>query len=125
MSEIPCDIGFEDGPAKGAFLCVRRLPILLRVVIAPAGNVDALDQLGDAPAPDEKIYLYRMVGQSGSMRVSRFGPNGRRMGEWRGTARYSLVADQPEDVHMRTKAAWDLWATEFEQLEKQSQAVAS
>ena len=51
-----------DGPAAGASLGLRRVPLFLRVVIhRETGKVDALDQLYDEPLNAEAIHVYQGV----------------------------------------------------------------
>jgi hypothetical protein len=53
---------FEDGPAQGIEMNLGRTPTWLRLVCDPRrqerGGWDALDQLGDAPEPDEVVTVY-------------------------------------------------------------------
>jgi hypothetical protein len=58
-------VRFLDGPAKGKALALQRAPLLLRVVIAEAGNIDALDQPDDMPTQHERVTVYERVGEGG------------------------------------------------------------
>jgi hypothetical protein len=51
-------IRIVDGPAAGKQLTLWRAPLYLRVVIAPNGRVDALDQLADEPRDYERVFVY-------------------------------------------------------------------
>lgn len=73
-------VTLRDGPAKGAVLPLRRAPNWLRVVVGR--KVDALDQIEDAPEPDEVVYVYELV--EGTRSVVFVRPGGRyAMGEYR------------------------------------------
>jgi hypothetical protein len=99
-------INFLDGPALDAVLDLQRAPKLLRVVISPAGEVDALDQLDDEPKPREKLYAYQRIGEPTQMHLRCSKP--KRSG-WYMSARYRLVQDQPIDAVMRDNKAWQEW----------------
>ena len=100
---------FLDGPAKGTVLDLRRAPLLLRVVIAADGTVDALDQLHDAPKPSEAIHVYLRQGQPTRYHVCR---SPRRLSGWHISADYRLYGRQPDDATARDEHAWRQWAAE-------------
>jgi hypothetical protein len=102
-------IQFLDGPAKGQFLNLERLPHFLRVVRSVDGAWDALDQLDDDPKPDESIYAYVMVGEPGVMHVDFRDKRGKRQGRWSKTATYRLFEPQPSDGVMRETEFWRAW----------------
>lgn len=55
---------FEDGPAAGVNLSLRRAPMFLRVVQNnQTGEWDALDQLDDTPEKNETIFVYKVHGE--------------------------------------------------------------
>ena len=60
---------FQDGPAKGKILMLKRAARFLRVVVDGSGTVDALDQLDDQPGADEKIYAYEITARPGMMHI--------------------------------------------------------
>ena len=91
---------FQDGPAKGMTLMLKRTPVYLRVVCS-LGKVDTLDQLKDTPRDDESVHAYRMNGEvrgSCSTTAGRFN-----------IADYSLCDPQPSDATMRILSAWQDW----------------
>ncbi|RJP48772.1 MAG: hypothetical protein C4586_08655 [Anaerolineaceae bacterium] len=96
---------FEDGPAKGETLMLKRSPIFLRVVEVN-GQWDALDQLDDEPAPHEKIYAYERIGEPGMVHINagRKGNSG-----WYPMAAYRFITDQPTDSAMLDSEAWRQW----------------
>jgi hypothetical protein len=103
-------ITFLDGPAaekKG--LCIRRAPLFLRVVVkTEAGKPvwDALDQLQDQPAIEEKVYAYRLVKAEGHVHVCRR-PRG---SGYFVIATYRLVDDpQPTEEELRSSRKWQAW----------------
>lgn len=96
-----------DGPAVGQTLMLKRAPLYLRVVQRPTGEWDALDQLHDTPADDERIVAYVMVGESTFCHINR-GRLG--SGFFRG-GRYCVVADQPTDEQMRSTNQWRAWCS--------------
>lgn len=55
-------VTFLDGPGKGQGLNLKRAPLFLRLVVKPDGRIDALDQLEDRPADEERLYAYRLQG---------------------------------------------------------------
>lgn len=111
-------IEFIDGPAAGQALNLRRAPLYLRVVQAPGGEFDALDQLDDTPKPRETVHVYRRVGDVS--RVHLLGQiGGRKQGWWMVSAKYEFCAEQPADDVARDNAKWAAWAVEQHQKEKE------
>jgi hypothetical protein len=102
---------FENGPAAGQTLMLKRCPVFLRVVRNSSGEVDALDQLDDEPAADEAIFAYRTDGTTGTVHIrKKFG------GGFYPIADYRIVENQPSDEIMRSSQKWAEWCkTEFEQ----------
>ena len=105
---------FIDGPAQGTTLFLRRAPHYLRVVQGPdgptqAGTIDALDQLDDTPAANERIAVYEMVSGPTHVHINRRGRHG--CAWYRGGA-YRLVAAQPADRIVRDTACWRAWVSE-------------
>jgi hypothetical protein len=101
---------FEDGPAKGQVLTLRRAAIFLRVVRDENGAWDALDQLDDTAKPDETLFAYQCVGNIGSAFIDGKDPvTGRRMGYRAMIASYRFVPDQPTDAEMRSTFGWQKW----------------
>jgi hypothetical protein len=110
VSKIALGISFEDGPAAGQVLRLRRAPLFLRVTYDAGGDVwDGLDQLGDVPNSDEQIYVYERVGPTGVMMVDGTGPDGRRKGWQILTGEYRLYPQQPAEDVLRDNAAWQAW----------------
>ncbi len=94
---------FEDGPAAGEYLSLKRAPLYLRVT--DNGSVwDALDQVGDTPRPNETLHCYRLKEPAGNCHVHRQGGGG-----WFKVATYVYVSPQPSDAKMRTTGAWRNW----------------
>lgn len=101
---------FENGPALGKILQLRREPLFLRVVVAPSGDVDALDQLDDKPASDEKLFAYRKSSRDGTIHInSRDRKTGRRTGGFFPLSSYALVGAQPDDATLRDGSKWAAW----------------
>lgn len=101
-------ITFEDGPAAGAVLDLRRAPVFLRVVIDRATNeVDALDQLDDLPALGEDVHVYRRIGKAETYHIkcARRSESG-----FRSRAKYQLHDEQPADHVGRSRKSWEDWA---------------
>ena len=99
-------IVFDDGPAAGVSLQLRRAPLFLRVVIdKQTGEVDALDQLGDQPRLGETIHAYRRVTNELQyhMRACKDGSG------WYSSARYQLHDEQPADHVGRDRESWREW----------------
>lgn len=92
-------------------LSLQRTPKYLRFTLsgtaACSRNWDALDKLDDEPQPCEHIVAARLkhVGRVHIDLVRK----GRRVGEWRKTAVYELVDEQPSEETMRSTEAWQSW----------------
>jgi len=100
---------FSDGPAAGHTLRLRRAPIYLRVTRDPAGGIDALDQAGDRPCPDEALFAYRQQSYDGSVHINSWDSQGRRTGGFFPMATYALIDPQPDEATMRSLASWQEW----------------
>ncbi len=96
---------FEDGPAKGQTLMLKRTPFFLRVVEAD-GKWDALDQLNDRPLPEEKIYVYKRTGKPGMVHLNMGRKN---HGGLFPMATYRVIDQQPRDADMRDNERWQRW----------------
>lgn len=97
---------FLDGPAAGTTLMLRRAPVWLRVVIAPDGTVDALDQPSDTPAADEAVHVYRQ--HEGTHTAAFICRTGKSPGGRFEFADYRYVAHAPT-AELRDRAAWQAW----------------
>ncbi len=104
-------IRFLDGPAEGVTLRLRRAPLVLRAVRSPAGEWDALDQLGDRPRPSETIVVYVRASAVTQYHLLVRGKN-RQAGGWYLDAKYRLLGEQPSDAEARDVALWRAWCTE-------------
>lgn len=96
---------FQDGPAHGAKLMLRRSPYFLRVTYN-GKDYDALDQLADVAKPEETIYLYRITALPGWCHIRASKP------EASGTfsmGNYAYVSPQPDDAILRDNEAWRKW----------------
>lgn len=100
-------IRFDDGPAKGQVLMLKRVARFLRVT-EEAGVWDGLDQLEDTPRPGEKLYTYEVYGEIGSAFVDFSGKSKKASGLYP-VANYRFVKEQPTDATMRDPAAWTEW----------------
>lgn len=100
---------FEDGPAAGVVLALRRAAYLLRVVQGADGKWDALDQPGDVPAADEKVFVYGLVSNDGGAFIDGRGKDGKRFGFYAVSATYRLFPTQPDDATARDADAWLEW----------------
>lgn len=110
---------FENGPADGVLLSLRRSPALLRVVQDTEGRWDALDLLDDKPEAGETLYVYRLASATGWCHIDFRDGRGRRVGRGEQIATYQFVEDQPDQKTMRDTASWQAWAREWV---KQNQA---
>lgn len=93
-------------------LNLERAPRFLRFVMQGSkwDTLDALDQPDDAPRDGEKCYAAEQV-DSTNVHFSGY-RNGKRFGEWRKTATYKLVEDQPAQEVMRDWEQWKVWCEE-------------
>lgn len=104
---------FQDGPAAGKTLMLKRAPFFLRVTVGPilddtdASNakIDALDQLDDVPTATEQLFCYRLTAKPTSCHIR--ASKGR--GGFFAIGNYVLVDPQPADAQMRDRAAWQAW----------------
>lgn len=97
---------FQDGPAAGKTLMLKRAPIFPRVVVhSETGEVDALDQVDDSPRPGETCHAYILTGRPGSCHINRGGGRG----GFYPVSEYRLVAEQPGQNTMRDLVAWRAW----------------
>lgn len=94
---------FENGPAKGTTLMLKKSPRFLRVT-EENGKFDALDQPTDTPSPTEKIYVYERVGDPGAVHI-----NAKKGGGFYSMATYRYFENQPTDEYMRDAAKWEYW----------------
>lgn len=97
---------FENGPAHGVTLMLKRAPTYLRVVMNSQGNFDALDQLHDTPTKEESLFAYKLHGSVGSVHLNTGGKPG---GGLFTVATYQYVESQPLDETMRCKQNWWAW----------------
>jgi hypothetical protein len=104
---------FESGPAHGVTLMLKRQPKLLRVVESADGKFDALDQLTDVPAANEKIHVYLLKKLEGTLHIN----YGRRGGAWYQMASYVFHSTPPDEI-VRTTDAWRSWCMETIQASK-------
>lgn len=95
---------FENGPAAGVTLMLRRAPVFLRVT-QRGGKFDALDQLDDRPHEREKLTAYALKERPGwaSIRASNGG------GGFFPVATYEVIEAAPDDATMRDETAWRAW----------------
>lgn len=103
---------FQDGPAEGKTLMLRRAPFFLRVTVGPGADqtehfprIDALDQLDDVPTATEQLFCYRLTAKPNSCHIR--ASKGR--GGFFAIGNYVLVDPQPTDTQMRDRAAWQAW----------------
>ena len=103
---------FEDGPAAGQTLMLRRSPLFLRVVTDPKhkDRFDALDQIDDKPEEFENLTAYVRIGRVGYAFVDFSGKEKHKSGRYT-YATYVVVpaSDQPEDNVMRDNFLWQAW----------------
>lgn len=100
---------FLDGPAAGVTLMLHRAPLLLRLVQAPDGTWDGLDQLADQPKPSESVHVYMMHEHHGRvhLRMARGAKGGSGFYEY---ADYKYLPEQPaDDADVRDTERWRAW----------------
>lgn len=102
-------IRFFDGPAAGLTLQLRRAPLFLRVVHTPAGEIDALDMLGDQPAAEELISVYKREGPRTVVHADFARGRKRNCSGWYVVATYRHLDAQPPAEVLRLTDAWQGW----------------
>jgi hypothetical protein len=103
---------FQQGPAHGKTLMIRRVPFFLRVVVKVVTNgleIDALDQIEDTPKADEQIHVYLRQPDAKPNQIhlksSKKGASG-----WFARGTYKLSPVQPaHDEYMRDAGLWQTW----------------
>lgn len=103
---------FEDGPAKGQVLMLRRAPLFLRVAhtaqrVDPS-PWDALDQLSDEPRSCETFYAYRCTGRHGNAFID-FGGKKKHLSGMYTSATYEYYEEQPPQEIMANNEEWRAW----------------
>lgn len=98
---------FQDGPAQGQRLMLKRAAMFLRVTECN-GKWDALDQLNDRADHHEKLYAYRIVGVPGHCHINASGGRG----GFYPVATYQFYDPQPTDSQMRDTGEWANWVFE-------------
>lgn len=105
-------ITFQQGPAAGKTLMLRRVPFFLRVVYREVINgieLDALDQREDTPRPEEKIVVYLRQPDTRPNQIH-LNVRGKKGGGWFARGTYKLSPVQPEkDEYMRDPMLWENW----------------
>jgi hypothetical protein len=97
---------FQDGPAHGVTLMLRRAPYFLRVT-HDGNKYDALDQPTDSPRADETLHLYRITARPSACHIR--AKNG---GGFYAMANYAFVTPQPPDAILRDNEAYAKWCGE-------------
>lgn len=105
---------FDDGPAKGYCLSLKRAAQFLRVTKDDLGKVDALDQPEDVPRSNETLYAYEISQFKGMCHTNR----GRNGGGFFAIASYHIVRDQPTDKIMRSLKLWGEWCEALKSAQK-------
>jgi hypothetical protein len=100
---------FEDGPAAGQCLYLRRSPALLRVVRDEKCAWDALDAPADMPKIGEAVFVYRLVRVDGHCHI-----RGQKVSGFFPLATYRLCEVQPDDDTVRGIKAWAVWRQQHE-----------
>lgn len=100
---------FEGGPADNVTLMLRRAPLFLRVVIDPAGEVDALDIPGDKRKDGERVYVYQRRGNATVCFVSARGRGGTQIGGQYAMAKYEYLTAQPGTSILNDNGRWQQW----------------
>jgi hypothetical protein len=93
-----------DGPVEGTYLC-KRAPIFLRGVVDQDGKKDVLDLIQDIPKDTEKVYIYKLEGDTASVHLNFGGGKGGfyQMGNYR------YVPDVDGEA-LRDNEKWQKWA---------------
>ena len=100
-------VEFMDGPCK-TDLMLKNAPMFLRAVVDDKGKIDALDQVTDMPAPDEKVYVYRREGGFTQVHLH-LSP--RSQSGWYVMAKYRYLPDV-DGEQVRETDAWRAWLAE-------------
>lgn len=106
--ELP-SVFLQHGRSRGP-LTLKRTPTYLRFVMRGVNwdSLDALDQLDDSPADDERI-LAAVLRDKSMVHLDGTTQGGRRTAWWIPTYTYVLVQPQPPDDTMRDTHKWRAW----------------
>jgi hypothetical protein len=109
--ELP-SVFLQHGTSRGP-LTLKRTPTYLRFVMRGVNwdTLDALDQLDDTPADDERV-LAAVVRDRNMVHLDGTDKRGRRCAWWIPSYTYVLVQPQPPDDTMRDTAKWRAWCLE-------------
>ena len=102
-------VELKDGPCKGSFM-VKRAPVYLRAVINEKGETDLLDQIEDTPGQKEKVHVYKMEGNPGTVHLFARGKNGKSLSGWYAMAIYNHMPEV-DGEQLRDNPKWQEWAT--------------
>jgi hypothetical protein len=102
---------FEDGPARGQTLELKRAPRFLRVCRAPDLTFDALDLMEDTPKPEETLIAYERT-EGRTVGFIDYGGKDRHKSGPFTSCRYRMIAEQPDDAVMRDGARWRQWCVD-------------
>jgi hypothetical protein len=93
---------------------VKRAPQFLRAVktehLFSEIKTDVLDQPEDAPAGDEKVYVYQIQGRAGTIHLNARGRDGKDITGWWALASYRYLPDVDGEA-LRDNDRWQAWAT--------------
>lgn len=109
-------IRFNNGPAAGQTLYLKRAPLFLRAVQSKNGDWDALDQLDDEPKAGETVHVYRQVSNQGMVHIRASGKGAKAISGFWPMASYELFDVQPDEETGRDNVKWAAWC--YEQAEK-------
>ena len=79
--------------------------MFLRAVVSASGKKDVLDQPDDTPTPEEQVYIYRRLGESGFAIITLARP---RRCVRTATGLYVHMPEAAGEA-MRETAAWRSW----------------
>lgn len=93
-------------------LTLAAAPDLLRFVSGDGmKTLDALDQPGDAPKPEEAVVVAKRV--RANTVHARYGGKDRIKSGWYLWAHYETLTEQPPDEVARDNDKWDAWAEAY------------
>lgn len=94
-----------DGPVQGVYAC-KRAPHFLRAVVDTNDEKDCLDQIADLPKLTERVYVYELQGEAGSVHL-----HGSKISGWYALGDYKYLPGV-DGEKLRDNESWQRWCSQ-------------